>query len=52
MTLAEVIILDQFSRNIWRDTPKAFAQDNMALILLISYKKETKMHTRKRYAFF
>src|SRR5699024_5131320 len=31
--LAEIIILDQFSRNIWRDTPKAFAQDNMALIL-------------------
>lgn len=31
--LAEIIILDQFSRNIWRDTPKAFAQDNMALVL-------------------
>ncbi|WP_062814253.1 DUF924 family protein [Proteus mirabilis] len=31
--LGEIIILDQFSRNIWRDTPKAFAQDNMALIL-------------------
>src|SRR5579859_7618846 len=24
--LAEVIVLDQFSRNIYRDTPKAFAQ--------------------------
>ena len=32
--LGEIIILDQFSRNIWRDTPKGFAQDNMALILL------------------
>ncbi|MGP7972347.1 DUF924 family protein, partial [Proteus mirabilis] len=31
--LGEIIILDQFSRNIWRDTPKAFSQDNMALIL-------------------
>ncbi|MEQ4923005.1 DUF924 family protein [Proteus hauseri] len=31
--LGEVIILDQFSRNIWRDTPRAFSQDNMALIL-------------------
>lgn len=31
--LGEVIILDQFSRNIWRDTPQAFSQDNMALIL-------------------
>ena len=29
--LAEVIILDQFSRNIFRDTPKAFATDEMAL---------------------
>ena len=31
--LAEVIVLDQFSRNIHRDTPKAFAQDPMALAL-------------------
>jgi uncharacterized protein (DUF924 family) len=31
--LAEVIVLDQFSRNIYRDTPKAFAQDPMALAL-------------------
>lgn len=31
--LAEIIVLDQFSRNIWRDTPKAFAQDQMALVL-------------------
>lgn len=31
--LGEIIILDQFSRNIWRDTPQAFAQDNMALVL-------------------
>ncbi len=31
--LAEVIILDQFSRNLFRDSAKAFAQDNMALVL-------------------
>jgi len=31
--LAEVIVLDQFSRNVWRDTPRAFAQDGMALVL-------------------
>lgn len=31
--LAEVLVLDQFSRNIWRNTPKAFAQDAMALVL-------------------
>ena len=31
--LAEIIVLDQFSRNIWRDTPLAFAQDAMALVL-------------------
>ena len=31
--LAEIIILDQFSRNIYRDTPRAFAQDPMALVL-------------------
>lgn len=31
--LAEIIVLDQFSRNIHRDTPGAFAQDPMALAL-------------------
>ncbi|SEN46862.1 DUF924 family protein [Nitrosomonas marina] len=31
--LAEIIILDQFSRNIYRNTPCAFAQDPMALVL-------------------
>lgn len=31
--LAEVIVLDQFSRNIYRDTPKSFAQDPLALAL-------------------
>lgn len=31
--LAEIIVLDQFSRNIFRDTPKAFETDNLALTL-------------------
>ena len=31
--LAEIIVLDQFSRNIFRDSPQAFAQDGMALVL-------------------
>ena len=31
--LAEIIVLDQFSRNIYRDTPQAFSQDSMALVL-------------------
>lgn len=31
--LAEIIVLDQFSRNIHRDTPGAFANDATALVL-------------------
>jgi len=31
--LAEILVLDQFSRNIFRDTPGAFAQDSLALTL-------------------
>ncbi len=31
--LAEIIVLDQFSRNIYRGTPKAFSQDSLALAL-------------------
>jgi uncharacterized protein (DUF924 family) len=31
--LAEIIVLDQFSRNMFRSTPQAFAQDAMALVL-------------------
>lgn len=32
-SLAEILILDQFSRNIYRDQPEAFAQDPLALAL-------------------
>ncbi|HBG51963.1 DUF924 domain-containing protein [Candidatus Macondimonas diazotrophica] len=31
--LAEVIVLDQFSRNVHRNTPHAFSQDAIALVL-------------------
>lgn len=31
--VAEIVLLDQFSRNIFRDTPRAFAQDALALSL-------------------
>jgi uncharacterized protein (DUF924 family) len=31
--LAEIIILDQFSRNMYRDTPRAFGSDPLALAL-------------------
>lgn len=32
-SLAEIIVLDQFSRNMFRDTPQAFASDPLALAL-------------------
>jgi uncharacterized protein (DUF924 family) len=31
--LAEIIVLDQFSRNMFRDTPQAFSSDALALAL-------------------
>jgi len=31
--LAEIIVLDQFSRNIYRDSPLSFATDSLALVL-------------------
>jgi uncharacterized protein (DUF924 family) len=31
--LAEIIVLDQFSRNVYRNTANAFAQDPIALVL-------------------
>ena len=33
--LALIIVLDQFSRSVWRDTPQAFAQDEKALELTL-----------------
>ena len=31
--LAEIIVLDQFSRNMYRDTPQSLASDSLALVL-------------------
>jgi uncharacterized protein (DUF924 family) len=33
--LALVIVLDQFSRSVWRDSPRAYAQDPKALALVL-----------------
>lgn len=33
--LALIVLLDQFSRNVFRDTPRAFAQDSLALDLCL-----------------
>lgn len=49
--LAEIIVLDQFSRNMFRATPKAFAQDQMALILAqeaISLGVDTQLEPKQR----
>lgn len=38
--LAEVLVLDQFSRNVYRDTARAFAQDALALALALALAQE------------
>ena len=50
--LAEIILLDQFSRNVWRDTPRAFAQDALALALaqeLVARGDDAQLSTDQRY---
>ena len=49
--LAEIIVLDQFSRNLHRNTPKAFAADPMALALAqeaIAAKADFELPVEKR----
>lgn len=49
--LAEVIVLDQFSRNIYRDDPRSFAFDGMALVLAqeaVRLGADTELEARKR----
>jgi uncharacterized protein (DUF924 family) len=49
--LAEIILLDQFSRNIYRKSPKAFANDQMALTLsqeLIHLKLDKELSINER----
>ena len=49
--LAEIIVLDQFSRNVYRDTPSAFAQDALALSLaqeLVASGQDQLLNTAER----
>jgi uncharacterized protein (DUF924 family) len=49
--LAEIIVLDQFSRNMFRDTAKAFASDQLALALsqeAISLGKDQELNQTER----
>lgn len=49
--LAEIILLDQFSRNMFRDTPEAFAYDALALVLAqeaIRRKMDTELDNSKK----
>lgn len=49
--LAEIIVLDQFSRNLYRDSPRAFAQDSLALALAqeaISLKLDQQLSPEQR----
>lgn len=46
-----MIVLDQFSRNIYRDSPKAFENDVMALILsqeIVSQKLDMELPVEQR----
>ena len=49
--LAEIVLLDQFSRNIFRDTPRAFARDALALLLaqeLVASGQDQRLARRQR----
>jgi uncharacterized protein (DUF924 family) len=49
--LAEIVVLDQFSRNAYRDTPRAFAQDALALVLaqeLVASGQDRSLSTAQR----
>jgi uncharacterized protein (DUF924 family) len=49
--LAEIIVLDQFSRNIYRDKPGAFASDSLALALAqtaVSSKSDSELDDLQR----
>lgn len=53
--LAEIIILDQFSRNMFRDTPKSFESDPLALSLAqeaISQQKHLALNAVERSFLF
>jgi len=49
--LAEIIIIDQFSRNLYRDSPLAFAYDGQALALAqeaVQSKADQELETRQK----
>jgi len=49
--LAEIIVLDQFSRNIYRGRPESFAYDSMSLILAqeaIRFKADQELSLEKK----
>ncbi|MFC0062065.1 DUF924 family protein [Vibrio inusitatus] len=49
--LAEIIVLDQFSRNLFRDSPRAFASDPLALALAqeaVSLDDDSKLSSQQR----
>ncbi|GJL93983.1 MAG: hypothetical protein DHS20C05_03880 [Hyphococcus sp.] len=52
--LALIIVLDQFSRNTYRDTPRAFAQDKQALAIANGAirRRYDQLFDRKEKAFF
>lgn len=53
--LAEIIVLDQFSRNVYRDTPRAFAQDALALalaqVMVANGQDQLLSPTQRRFAY-
>ncbi|WP_228195398.1 DUF924 family protein [Thalassospira povalilytica] len=52
--LAEIIVLDQFSRNMYRDTPQSFAADPIALVLAqeaVSLGKDKELGSPEQRAF-
>jgi uncharacterized protein (DUF924 family) len=53
--LAEILVLDQFSRNMFRDTPKAFEADTVALVLAqeaIRKKFDKELNNSKKAFFY
>lgn len=49
--LAEIIVLDQFSRNMFRDQPESFASDAQALVLAqeaVSLKADQELNKQQR----
>ncbi len=53
--LAEIIVLDQFSRNMFRNSPQSFAYDNLALVLAqesVAQKADEVVKEDQRFFFY